>query len=141
MYYESVCLSVISLWICICVCVCVQVWRSFSAYQDPLNELFHHFWLHEQKRPVFFSASVTRQLDLRGICYTKHHLKGTLDLTECFPGHKLILDFITQCKLKRYPPIITHTCIEYLSSIAKGKPESFLIAHVEDIINISSAEQ
>ena len=56
-----------------------------------------------------------------------------MDLTDCFknefkePHHKYLLDFFTHTRLDRYPPAVAQTCIDYLSSVAIGKPEEYKV--------------
>jgi hypothetical protein len=77
-----------------------------------------------------------------GVSYTRESTAGVIDLTSYFMGgfqqanHKRILDFMAHAKLSSYPPAIAETCIEYLSSIAYGKPEKFLIPHIADVMLI-----
>jgi SAM-dependent methyltransferase len=117
------------------------------ANKSPANnttsgELYHRFWLHEHKRPLWFTPSITQALDSLGVSYTRDSTAGVIDLTSCFmggfqqPNHKRILDFMAHAKLSSYPPAIAETCIQYLSSIAYGKPEKFLIPHIADVLLI-----
>ena len=60
-------------------------------------------------------------------------VEGLRDLTDCFknefkePCHKYILDFLTHARMDRYPPAVAQTCIDYLSSVAIGKPEEYKV--------------
>ena len=60
-------------------------------------------------------------------------VEGCMDLTDCFknefkePRHKYLLDFLTHTRMDRYPPAVTQTCIDYLSSVAIGKPEEYKV--------------
>ena len=92
------------------------------------------FWLHEHGWPYKLSDSVTDSLDTLGIEYkTESPIYAEIDCTDCFrdefqkPHQKFILDFMTHTKLERYPPEISRLCIEYLASVAIGKPKQYLI--------------
>ena len=105
-------------------------------------ELLHRFWNHTHKSQLWFTPSIIQALDNLGASYTRDSVDGVLDLTSCFmggfqqPKQKQVLDFLAHAKMSCYPPAIAETCIEYLSSIAYGKPEKFLIAHRADVILI-----
>jgi 2-polyprenyl-3-methyl-5-hydroxy-6-metoxy-1,4-benzoquinol methylase len=110
---------------------------------DKLNaELLYRFWNREHKSQLWLSPSITQALDSLGVSYTRDSTAGVIDLTSCFmggfqqPNHKRILDFMAHAKLSSYPPAIAETCIQYLSSIAYGKPEKFLIPHIADVLLI-----
>ena len=66
-------------------------------------------------------------------------IEGDNDLTECFknhfkePRHMYVLDFLTHTKMDRYPAII-QTSIDYLSSVARGKPEQYKVPRTTAII-------
>ena len=67
-------------------------------------------------------------------------ISGSNDMTESFkvgfdkPPHKYLLDFVTHTKLERYPPAVAQTCIDYLSSVAKGKPQQYKVPRSTAII-------
>ena len=111
--------------------------------KDPYNELFHRFWLKEKKRHVCFSTDVMKCLDDMGLEYTVEYTDGVNDLSQCFedgfkhPHQKSVLDFIAQTKMEQYPPRVVETSINYLSSIAYGKPKHTLIASRQDVVIVS----
>ena len=93
--------------------------------------LYRRFWLHEHQWPLKFSDSVIESLATLGEKYTVELVEGFTDLTDCFkndfkePRHKYVLDFATHTRMDRYPPDVAQTCIDYLSSVAVGKPELY----------------
>ena len=86
-----------------------------------------------------FSETIVKILDNHGVKYEMDIIEGSSDMTECFkdgfkkPSYKYLLDFITHTKLERYPAI-AQTCIDFLSSVAKGKPEQYKVPRVTAII-------
>ena len=115
----------------------------FHACPAPINQLYRRFWFHEHQHPIKFSDDVTNALTTMGIRYRQLETKTPFDLTDCFeddfqlPHQKHILDFLTHTKLNRYPPTIRKTCVEYLSSIATGKPQEYSLVRVGAVIDIS----
>ena len=91
------------------------------------------FWLHEHGWPMKLSDSVTDNLDTLGIEYKTELISLEMDCTDCFrdefqkPYQKALLDFMIHVKLERYPPEISQLCIEYLASVAIGKPKQYLL--------------
>ena len=67
-------------------------------------------------------------------------VEGYNDITDCFkndfkePRHKYVLDFSTHTRMDRYPPAVAQTCIDYLSSAAKGKPEQYKVTRTTAVI-------
>ena len=63
-----------------------------------------------------------------------------IGLAECFkdgfdkPHHKYLLEFVTHINLEHYPPVVAQTCIDYLSSVAKGKPEQYVVPRTTAVI-------
>ena len=108
--------------------------------RSPNSELYRRFWLHEHKWPLKFSDSVVESLATLGEKYTVELVEGFTDLTDCFkndfkePRHKYVLDFATHTRMDRYPPDVAQTCIDYLSSVAVGKPELYKIPRTTAII-------
>ena len=108
--------------------------------RSPTNQLYSRFWLHEHQWPLKFSDSVIETLDNLGIKYEMDLIEGENDLTECFkdgfqkPHQKHILEFITHTRMDCYPPAVAQTCIDYLSSVAKGKPKEHKIPRVTAFI-------
>lgn len=100
---------------------------------NPLNELCSRFWFHEYKRPYYTSVDIKRALDEMEVSYSVETPSSIyLDMTKFFAEcnsspHKLALDFIAQTKLSQYPDIVTQICVDYLKSIAHGKPRKYLI--------------
>ena len=100
---------------------------------SPTSHLYRRFWLHEHKWPLQFSDSVIESLNNLGEKYEVDLVEGCMDLTDCFknefkePRHKYILDFLTHARMDRYPPAVAQTCIDYLSSVAIGKPEHYKV--------------
>ena len=98
------------------------------------------FWFNEHKWPLKFSSSITESLDGLDISYEMDTVDGVVDMSECFkdgfdkPHHKYLLEFVTHTKLERYPPVIAQTCIDYLSSVAKGKPEQHMVPRTTAVI-------
>ena len=80
-----------------------------------------------------FDDSVMESLSELGFPYKVEMIAGELDFTECFkdnfqkPAQKFLLDFITRTKLIRYPPEITKLCIDFIASVAVGKPERYIM--------------
>ena len=91
------------------------------------------FWLHEHGWPYKLSDSVTDNLDALGIEYKTESIYAEMDCTDCFrdefqkPHQKAFLNFMIHTKLECYPPEISQLCIEYLASVAIGKPKQYLI--------------
>ena len=91
------------------------------------------FWLHEHGWPMKLSDVATETLDTLGIEYKTDVIDGELDLTECFrdgfqkPHQKLFLDFIFHTRLECYPLEISQLCVEFLTSVAVGKPDQYII--------------
>ena len=77
--------------------------------------------------------NVVETLNNLGIHYESQLIDGELDLTEHFqdgfkkPHQRFLLDFLTHTKLQRYPEEIFQACIDYLESVAVGKPERYTI--------------
>ena len=91
------------------------------------------------KRPYHFTSSVTSVLDEMNVAYTLQSPSDIqIDLTECFregfdhPSHSLVLDFIAQTKMSQYPASVRQVCIDYLQSIALGKPKQFVVNYSLD---------
>ena len=101
---------------------------------SPTSQLYRRFWLHEHKWPLQFSDSVIKSLNNLGEKHEVELVEGYMDLTDCFknefkePRHKYFLDFTTHTRMDRYPPAVIQTCIDYLSSVAIGKPEEYKVA-------------
>lgn len=123
---------------------CILILLSSSKF--PCYELSKRFWLHEQKLPLNFSESALENLDKLGIKYKVEMIGGEFDLTECFrdefqkPYQKCILEFITHTKIERYPPTVSHTCMDYLTSIANGngKPKQYTMPFAVALIVIET---
>ena len=104
------------------------------------SQLYSRFWFHEHRWPLKLSDSVIETLDKLGIKYEVDMIEGENDLTECFkdgfqkPHQKYVLDFITHAKMDRYPTAVVQTCIDYLSSVANGKPEQYRVPRVTAFI-------
>ena len=79
------------------------------------------------------SDVATECLDALGIEYKTDVIDGELDLTEYLrdrfqkPHQKLFLDFIFHTRLECYPPEISQLCVEFLASVAIGKPEQYIL--------------
>ena len=77
--------------------------------------------------------SVMENLSELGIPYKVESIAGELDFTECFkdnfqkPGQKFLLDFLAHTKLIRYPPEIGKLCIDFIASVAVGKPDRYIM--------------
>ena len=112
-----------------------------------LNELFHRFWLHENKKHVTFTKPfITQALDKLNVDYTITNNVGIIDLTQCYADNfqtenqKYVLDFIVQSKLAKYPAEVTDICKQYLSLIAFGKPKC-LLEHAVNMLLIKPKSQ
>ena len=61
--------------------------------------------------------------------------KLPLDMTQCFkeefnsPSHRIVVDFISQTKMAQYPASVFQVSIDYLYSIAEGKPDQVVVDH------------
>ena len=114
----------------------IVVMKSHS----PNSQLYRRFWLHEHKWPLKFSDSVIESLNTLGAKHEVDLVEGYVDLTECFkkefkePRHKYLLDFITHTRMDHYPPAVAQTCIDYLSSVAIGKPEHYKVPRISAVI-------
>ena len=112
--------------------------------QSANSQLYQLFWHHEHKWPLNMSDSVLESLNTLGIKHETEVIAGEIDLTESFKDgftkshQKCILDFLTHTKTNRYPPAIAQTCIDYLSSIAEGKPEQYKVPRTTAIITCGS---
>ena len=77
--------------------------------------------------------SVMESLSELGIPYKVEFVPGELDFTESFkddfqkPKHKFLLDFVAHTKLIRYPPEIGKLCIDFIASVAVGKPDRYIM--------------
>ena len=111
-----------------------------SQSHSPTSELYWRFWFHEHKWPLQFSDSVIKSLNTLGEEYEMELVEGYNDITDCFkndfkePRHKYVLDFSTHTRMDRYPPAVAQTCIDYLSSAAKGKPEQYKVTRITAVI-------
>ena len=111
-----------------------------SKSHSPNSELYWRFWLHEHKWPLKFSNSIIESLNTLGENYEVELVEGCNDMTDCFksnfkePHHKYLLDYLTHTKVERYPPAVAQTCIDYLLSVAKGKPEVYKVPRTTAII-------
>ena len=103
---------------------------------SPSSELYWRFWLHEHKWPLQFSDSVIESLNTLGEEYEMELVEAYNDLTDCFKNDfkgssdKYILDFLAHTRMDCYPPAVAQTCIDYLSSVAKGKPEQYKVTSI-----------
>ena len=118
-----------------------------SPPSNPLCELCERFWVHENKRPFQATSSITSTLDTMRVTYSVETPPNILlDLTDCFadgfqhPIHRMNLDFIAQTKLSQYPASVAQTCIDYLYSIAQGKPAQCLIEHAVNWLVVEHRE-
>ena len=114
---------------------------------NPLCELCDRFWVHETKRPFFFTSHVTSTLDTMMVTYSVQTPPNILlDLTQCFEegfhhsSHRIVLDFIVQTKLSQYPPSVAQICINYLYSIAQGRPARCVIDHAVNWLVVQHRE-
>ena len=123
-----------------CIHVLEGVALIVHACRTPLNQLYRRFWLHERQRPIKFSDDGLSRMDVR---YCTQEMKATFDLADRFahnfqlPYQRHILDFLTHTKLNCYSSIVEKTCIEYLSSVATGKPKNYSLTKVTAVIDIS----
>ena len=112
--------------------------------QSANSQLYQLFWHHEHKWPLNMSNSVLESLNTLGIKHKMEVIAGEIDLTESFKDdftkshQKYILDFLTHTETDRYPPAVAQTCIDYLSSISKGKPEQYKVPRTTAIITCGS---
>ena len=115
-----------------------------NAHRYPLSELYDRFWLHEHKKPLWFSDTILNVLDKMGIAYRVKVSQGPCDVSHCFkrgfehPSDHYFLDHITHTKMRKHPPTAVQTCIDYLSSIAEGKPEKYILTEVSDVIFVKN---
>ena len=113
---------------------------AIEKSQSPESKLYCRFWLHEHKWSLQLSDSIIKSLATLGETYEVELVEGCNDLTDCFknnfkePRHKYILDFATHTRMDRYPPAVTQTCIDYLSSVAIGKPKQHKVPRTTAII-------
>ena len=97
--------------------------------------------MYENMWPLKLSDFILCGLDHLGIKYEVSSVEGANDMTESFkdnfqqPRHKYLLDFVTHTKMDRYPPVVAQTCIDYLSSVAQGKPEQYKVPRMTFIIS------
>ena len=91
-----------------------------------------------------FSESALEILDKLGIEYKVETIKCESDFTEYFrdefqkSNQKHLLDFATHTKIERYPPAVSETCMDYLASIAYGKPKQYILPFSTDFIVIEN---
>lgn len=123
--------------------VCLSTGHTLIAVtksRSPNSELYWRFWLHEHKWPLQFSDSIIESLNTLGENYEVELVEGCNDMTGCFknnfkePQHKYVLDFLAHTKIDRYPPAVIQTCIDYLSSVANGKPEQYKVPRTTAVI-------
>ena len=87
-----------------------------------------------------FAHNVSDNLTQLSIPYKVEEIACNLDFTECFMNgfedqrNVWILDFITHSTLTNYPPLVQETCIKYISSIAQGKPDKYIVERNAQII-------
>lgn len=111
-----------------------------TAAQNPINELFRRFWFHENKCNVNFAHNVSDNLMQLNIPYKEEEIICNLDFTKCFMNgfqdqrDMWILDFVTHSMLSKYPLPVQETCIQYISSIAQGKPDKYIVERNAQII-------
>ena len=106
------------------------------APRSELSELAVRFWKHEYKRPYHLAPTVTGVLDKMEVTYTVE-VPGKLpfDMTECFkeefkdPAHRKLVEFTAQTKMAQYPASVFQVSVDYLYSIAEGKPDQVIIDH------------
>ena len=114
-----------------------------AGSQSANSQLYRRFWYHKHKWPQQTSDSITESLDLaQGLKYEVEMVEGDFDVTESFkdgftkPHQKHILDYLTHTKVDRYPPAVSQTCVDYLSSVAKGRPEEYRVPRTIMVIVI-----
>ena len=118
---------------------CLLILIASLDYPGFMN-ITYHFWLHEHGWPMKLSDSITESLNTLGIKYKTESIYTALDCTDSFrdefqkPRQKNFLDFLVHVKLERYPPEISQLCIEYLDSVAIGKPKQYLLQCSLDFI-------
>ena len=117
-----------------CITLCTgHTLIAVTESHSPNSELYWRFWLKEHKWPLKFSDSIIESLNTLGETYEIESIVGYDNLTDHFknnfkePHHKYLLDFLTHTKMDRYPPAVTQTCIDYLYSVATGKPEEYKV--------------
>ena len=121
---------------------CILILLSSSKFSS--RELSKRFWLQEHKWPLNFSESALENLDKLGIEYKVETIKGEVDFTEYFrdesqkSNQKHLMDFTTHTKIEHYPPAVYQTCMDYLASIANGKPKQYIFPFSTDFIVIES---
>ena len=104
-----------------------------TTSQSPRTKLCRRFWMHENGWPITLLDKVVETLNELGIHYESQLIDGELNLTSHFrdgfkkPHQRFLLDFLTYTKLQRYPEEISQACIDYLESVAVGKPECYTI--------------
>ena len=87
-----------------------------------------------------FAESVIDVLNVQGNKFQVEMIECFEDFTECLknnfkkPAHLSILRFISHTNIECYPPAVAQTCIDYLASVAKGKPNEYLICRVTAVI-------
>ena len=111
-----------------------------TAAQNPINELFRRFWFHENKCSVNFAHDISDNLTKLNIPHKVDEVTCNLDFTKCFidgfqdQRNMWILDFVTHSVLSKYPPPVQETCIQYISLIAQGKPDKYIVERNAKII-------
>ena len=111
-----------------------------DSEQSPKTQLFSRFWLHEHKWAMSFADSVVRVLSSQTKKFDMETIIGFEDFTECFkddfekPAHKKLLGFLTHTDIEQYPPAVVKTCIDYLASVAEGKPREYKLQRATSII-------
>ena len=114
----------------------------FQIRQSDQGQLYRRFWRHEHQWPIKFADDVAHTLDKMGMEYSTQEINGAADFSDCFknnfqdPCHELILNFITHTQISKYSPLIKKTCIDYLSSVATGKPEQYVFTRVTTVFYI-----
>ena len=115
-----------------------------NDHRYPLSELYDRFWLHEHKKSLWFSDSIIEILDKMGIEYHLEVSQGPCDVTHCFkrgfksPSDRYFLGHMSHTKMRKQPPMVVQKCIDYISSIAEGKPETFVLMEVSDVIFVQN---
>ena len=83
---------------------------------------------------------MSQNLSQLDISHKVEEVASSLDFTKCFKSgfqdqkSVWILDFITHSTLSKYSPLVMQTCIDYISSIAQGKPHKYIVERNAQII-------
>ena len=117
-----------------------------SSSRQSFDNLITRFWHHQHKQELNTTEMIVSALQEMSIKYKVIRQSLVFDLTQCFQERfdtqysQQILDHLTLVKLSDYAPEVSQACVEYLRTIAEGKPDKYLITSVCDMIVVPGGQ-